>query len=375
MKILNINSYFFSSTVHERLQSEISCTEIENATYAPLAKGYKPRNECSNLSIGNLTVAHCYNNSDKIFFHLKQKKILKDFWPRYEFSDYDCLHAHSLFSNGYIAMKTHFKYNIPYIVTVRDTDLNIFFKYMPHLRSTGLKIISNAEKVVFLSNPYKEELIRKFVPSELKNATMEKSVVIPNGIDSFWLENKSRGKTMENKNKPGLLHVGLINKRKNTGAVIDTMEIMRKRGYEPFYTLVGEIEDYGEYKKLSRLKYTRYINPVPKEELLEIYRENDILVMPSFTETFGLVYAEAMSQGLPVIYTRDQGFDKRFADGEVGYGVDCNSPDEIAERVMDICDNYSDISKTAVEKCVAFDWKIITGDYVKLYMSVEGKKI
>ena len=38
-----------------------------------------------------------------------------------------------------------------------------------------------------------------------------------------------------------------------------------------------------------------------------IYRENDIYVMPSIIETFGLVYAEAMSQGLPVIYTRGQG--------------------------------------------------------------------
>jgi len=45
--------------------------------------------------------------------------------------------------------------------------------------------------------------------------------------------------------------------------------------------------------------------------------------MPSITETFGLVYAEALSQGLPVLYTRGQGFDRQFEEGEVGYAVDC----------------------------------------------------
>lgn len=40
--------------------------------------------------------------------------------------------------------------------------------------------------------------------------------------------------------------------------------------------------------------------------------------MPSHKETFGLVYAEAMSQGLPIIYTKNQGFDGQFPDGYVG---------------------------------------------------------
>ena len=38
--------------------------------------------------------------------------------------------------------------------------------------------------------------------------------------------------------------------------------------------------------------------------------------LPSHAETFGLVYVEAMSQGLPIIY-EGQGFDKQFQDGEV----------------------------------------------------------
>ena len=43
--------------------------------------------------------------------------------------------------------------------------------------------------------------------------------------------------------------------------------------------------------------------------------------MPSRYETFGLVYGEAMSQGLPIIYSKGQGVDGYFKEGTVGYGV------------------------------------------------------
>lgn len=56
--------------------------------------------------------------------------------------------------------------------------------------------------------------------------------------------------------------------------------------------------------------------------------------MPSFTESFGLVYAEAMSQGLPVIYSKGQGFDGQFAEGVVGYHVDAHDPEELCENII-----------------------------------------
>ena len=44
--------------------------------------------------------------------------------------------------------------------------------------------------------------------------------------------------------------------------------------------------------------------------------------MTSLGESFGLTYAEAMSQGVPVIYSKGQGFDGQFKEGVVGYHVD-----------------------------------------------------
>ena len=92
--------------------------------------------------------------------------------------------------------------------------------------------------------------------------------------------------------------------------------------------------------------------------------------MPSFTETFGLVYAEAMSQALPVIYTKNQGFDAQFNEGTVGFHVDPHNKDEIVEKIIKIIDNYDAISNNCVKSVDKFDWRGITNRYTKIYEEI-----
>ncbi|MBZ2174079.1 glycosyltransferase [Schnuerera sp. xch1] len=94
---------------------------------------------------------------------------------------------------------------------------------------------------------------------------------------------------------------------------------------------------------ISECPFIKYISYCQKE-LVNHYRDPDIFVMSSKYGTFGLVYAEAMSQGLPVIYIRGQGFDGQVNEGEVGYSVQYDSAEEIAKRIEDILDNYENIS-------------------------------
>lgn len=262
------------------------------------------------------------------------------------------------------------KYGIPYIVAVRNTDINTFFKHMVHLRYLGIRILKNADKIIFLSEPYKDYLISKYVPDNLKKDVYDKSLVIPNGIDKFWLENKGSIKQLNNRGSINLLYIGTFNKRKNLISTINAIEILRNNGMKIRYTIVGKVEDETLFNRIKSLPYINYIKPVSKDKLIEIYRENDIFVMPSITETFGLVYAEAMSQGLPVIYTRGQGFDGHFKEGVVGYSVDSSSSREIASRVEDTLMNYKRISKNCTEKVDKFNWGEIASEYYKIYEEI-----
>ena len=65
--------------------------------------------------------------------------------------------------------------------------------------------------------------------------------------------------------------------------------------------------------------------------------------MPSYTESFGLVYAEAMSQKLPVIYSKGQGFDGQFEEGLVGYHVSPYDVKDIANGILKALENDSAI--------------------------------
>jgi glycosyltransferase involved in cell wall biosynthesis len=125
-------------------------------------------------------------------------------------------------------------------------------------------------------------------------------------------------------------------------------------------------------KRIMKNNFVTYQQPVPKEQLLNIYRENDIFVMPSRTETFGLVYAEAISQGLPVVYSVGQGFDGQFQEGEVGYHVVHDNPHDIADKVIMILGDYQNLSAKCVSSCVKFDWKRISEHYRAVYEAVAG---
>jgi glycosyltransferase involved in cell wall biosynthesis len=87
-------------------------------------------------------------------------------------------------------------------------------------------------------------------------------------------------------------------------------------------------------------KSIRYFGQIDcKSELLKIYRSCDIFAMPSKVETFGLVYVEAISQGLPILYTSGEGIDGFFSE-KIGEGVDCRDTKDIARKLSKMIGFY-----------------------------------
>ncbi|MDT4011637.1 glycosyltransferase, partial [Staphylococcus simulans] len=82
-----------------------------------------------------------------------------------------------------------------------------------------------------------------------------------------------------------------------------------------------------------------------KQNIVEIMKNMLVFIMVSFTETFGLVYLEALTQNLPVIYTKNEGFDKYFEEGYVGYSVNPTNNNELIKQVRKIIENYNVIQK------------------------------
>lgn len=366
MKLLHINSYYSCSSFYKNLYDKQINNGIDPKVFVSVPYSYK-----KSMDLGTYTTLSAnHRKHDRFLFHLKHNKIYKDILRKYKIKDFNIVHAHSLFSNGYIALKLKQEYGLPYIVAVRNTDLNLFFKYIIYLRSLGVKILKEASKVIFLSKSYRDSIIDKYVPLSYKEEIFNKTAIIPNGIDDYWFENKGTAKNIPQKKKLKLLYVGVINKNKNILTTVKSIKKLQRKDYDVKYTIVGKVIDISIFNQVKDLSFVNYMSPKSKEELLEIYRNNDLFVMPSKTETFGLVYAEAMSQGLPIIYTRGQGFDKQFDEGEIGFSVNCFDDKELVKKILQIIKNYNLISERTIKRADKFNWSFLVKEYKNIYNSL-----
>ena len=163
-----------------------------------------------------------------------------------------------------------------------------------------------------------------------------------------------------------IIYAGEINQNKNIGKLVEVVTTLNREFIPTRLEIVGELKD-PSLKTILNMEYVKYNPKVDKYELIQKYRNNDIFVMISRKEAFGLVYAEAMTQGLPIIYTQDQGFDKQFDEGYVGYHVDCMNTKEIVERIITITKNYDVLSNNTRIAAKQFKWDKIALRYIELY--------
>ena len=367
MRVLHICSNYTDTPLYQRLLEAEDVYGYEQAVVVP----NRFDNECKFELDKRARVIKCYGKFARFFYHYKQKKIYRNIENVVNINEYDIVHAHLLFSNGYCAYKIKKEYGIPYIVTVRNTDVHAFFKRMIHLRSLGIKILLEAKYVVFISNEYKRKVLNNYVPDLYRDSISNKSVVIPNGIDDFWHTNVA----MKHKNDKDILKVltvGNIEKNKNQLLVCEALKRIQESGTKVIYNTVGKINDKKYWGKIKSYSFVEYHKPVPKEELISYYNNSDYFVLVSHAETFGLVYPEAMSQGLPVIYTRGQGFDGQYKDGVVGYAVSDKDYNELENVLTLLSNNYGELSQNCIEKSAVYNWHDIAKQYNDLYTSKKG---
>ncbi len=374
MKVLHIINDYWWSKLYSNLVKELDA-EVEQVIYVPIrnAKDFD-KNKVEGLKNTSYYYSHIITSFfDRLFFFKKIKKIQQDIERNIDLSDINVIHAHTLFSDGGVAYKLSKKHGIPFITTVRNTDVNVFFKYLYHTHSFGRKVLRNASKVVFLSPTYLSRLSTKILPKELASKVQSKSKIIPNGIDAKWHALRKNpiqktddvwrlffiGQFVENKNLQGLIRAAekLKNKRLN----IEVHAIGLNPDTDDAYV--------AKHKELLSKSYVFTYDAIKDfTELSNQISNYDILVVPSFHETFGLVYAEALTLNKPVIYSRNEGFDGQFENGIVGFAIDPHNIDDIANHIEKIIDHYDDFQERIANLDLKqFDWNQVSCTFKSIY--------
>lgn len=363
MKVLHINVHYTSNVLHSNMIAELERQGIKCDVFVPVSVNDNYENQKTNV-----VVSKCYNKYDRINFGVKQRKIYSSLVKLMPIKEYNYVHAYTVFTDGNVAFELNKRFGIPYVVAVRNSDVNTFFKYMPHLRKRGVEIMKNATAVFFLSKKYKKRTFDEYIPKKFAEEIEKKTYVIPNGIDNFWLETP-RSVTEKNDNALNVMCAGVINKNKNMISLIKALQLLQQQGKKVHLDIAGKVENQKIISELMTYGFVTYHGKLTKEQLCELYKKNDVFALVSFHETFGMVYIEAMSRGLPVIYTKNEGFDGQFPEGEVGFAVDPHNVVQIAEKIKEAYENRKRISENCIRAVHNYGWKKIVNKYIEIYKS------
>jgi len=117
----------------------------------------------------------------------------------------------------------------------------------------------------------------------------------------------------------------------------------------------------------------RFAPPVPRADLAQWYRAADLVVVPSYSESFGLVALEAQACGTPVVATAVGGLRTAVADGISGVLVDGHDPkawSSVISRLLQEPQRRVLLSMGAIEHASHFGWDATARGTLDIYDQV-----
>ena len=367
MKVLHICCNLAGSTVFPQLFEALQKAGLEQEVFVPEKyAGNVGRNTPKGV---RTHTAMTVKTTDAIFFFRKAQRSVPEILKRVETETVDLIHAHTLFTDGWIAMKLSEKTGKPYMVTLRYSDIEAIWTYMPHLRPMARKILAGAKKIVFLSPAAKSKVLGTWLAGAAREEAAKKSAVIPNGIDPAWLDGGAKT-GIGDPVRVGF--AGILNDRKRPlDALHAVHEANRQQNAVRFALVACGDGPLKEKLKEGLEEGDAYLGKVSGMDAMKaFYAQCDLLLVPSTAETFGMVYLEAMSQGVPVLYTKGQGFDGQFPEGEVGFSVPAGDVSTMARRLMECAAGHGERSARCAQHAKEYAWPIVAGKWMGLYHSV-----
>lgn len=184
---------------------------------------------------------------------------------------------------------------------------------------------------------------------------------------------------------PTVLFVGRLQPLKGLDVVVEAFSLIRDSVPSARLLVVGgpsgpsgpaEVERVGSrIAALGLNDAAAFLPPRPHHSMVDVYRAADVLLVPSRSESFGLVAAEALVCGLPVVAARVGGLAFVVDDGLSGVLVDGWNPAEYAAAALGILTEprrAGTLSRQAAEFSARFSWDSAADRILELYEGISG---
>jgi D-inositol-3-phosphate glycosyltransferase len=305
--------------------------------------------------------------------------------------NYDVIHSHYWLS-GKVAMPAAKELGIPLVHTMhtmaRVKNLNLAEGETPEpmIRVQGeTQVVAAANALIANTDAEGASLV------SLYDACPDTVHVVSPGVDLYtFTPGESRGVARAHIGQPAdalvVSFVGRIQPHKGPEVLIRaTSELVKHTPllrHRLIVNIVGgasgaNTEEVDRLKELTTWlaidDVVRFTPPVQREELPQWYRAADLVIVPSYSESFGLVALEAQACGTPVVATAVGGLRTAVADGISGVLVDGHDPkawSSVISRLLQEPQRRVLLSMGAIEHASHFGWDVTARGTLDIYDQV-----
>jgi D-inositol-3-phosphate glycosyltransferase len=299
---------------------------------------------------------------------------------------YDIIHSHYWLS-GVLGLKLQSSWNAHHLITYHTIgavkNLTCPTENASKLRLTNEKKLAKlCDQIVLPTQKEKEHLIQYY------HAPVDKIRIIPCGVnlDRFKPQDKisARRQLALSTDDPIILYVGRFASIKGLDRLLKSFSYLARPSLSRLVMVGGDGEHSSILRQLkSKAKALHIENRVmfagrvDQETLPQYYSAADVLVVPSYYESFGLVALEALACGTPVVTTSVGEMEDIVKDGVTGYVAKDADPQHYARLIETILlkQKQNGLSPTEIRSSVAeFAWSRSASLLLDAYRSVSADK-
>ena len=317
--------------------------------------------------------------------------LSKEFLRLLKDEKYDAIHSHYWIS-GKVAMPAAKELGIPLVHTMhtmaRVKNLNLAEGESPEpmIRVQGeTQVVAAANALVANTDAEAASLV------SLYDACPDIVHVVSPGVDLYTFtpgQGRSAARTIVDLPQDSLVvsFIGRIQPHKGPEVLIRATSELVKHSPLLRHRLIVNIiggASGANTEEVDRLKelatwlgiddVVRFAPPAPRAELVHWYRAADLVVVPSYSESFGLVALEAQACGTPVVATAVGGLRTAVADGISGVLVDGHDPkawSSVISRLLQEPQRRVLLSMGAIEHASHFGWDATARGTLDIYDQV-----
>ena len=317
--------------------------------------------------------------------------LSKEFLRIIRDENYDAIHSHYWIS-GKVAMPAAKELGIPLVHTMhtmaRVKNLNLAEGETPEpmIRVQGeTQVVAAANALVANTDAEAASLV------SLYDACPDIVHVVSPGVDLYTFtpgEGRSAAREVVGLPHEALIvtFVGRIQPHKGPEVLIRATSELVKHSpllrHKLIVNIIGgasgaNTEEVDRLKELATWlgidDVVRFAPPVPRADLAQWYRAADLVVVPSYSESFGLVALESQACGTPVVATAVGGLRTAVADGISGVLVDGHDPkawSSVISRLLQEPQRRVLLSMGAIEHASHFGWDATARGTLDIYDQV-----